>query len=288
MAKIRTLKAEFFRNAGVSRGGLLTKTLAAGLICAVADDDGRFKVKADDLKGEIFTHDAVSVDDVEQALQKLVTEDFIRLYRDHGRTFGVLVSWKSHQPVPPSRYIPSVLPAPPNTNRRRHAPTNRKQSSTDASSRAGVGKERNRKGEEGKGIGEEPPKGSPVGEADALVLVSPKSLTPAEQVFEAWRAMWHPTAKLTRERSAKIEARLREGWSLGDLVEAVTVGAERDPWVERHVALNDDIKNLLRSGSAVEKFLGLAREPASTLPPRKRTLAESYRQQAAALREAGQ
>jgi len=150
MAKIRTLKGEFFRNADISRGGPWAKVLAAGLVCAVADDDGRGKAGAAFLKGEIFTHDQVSLDEVAAALLALEEEHFIRLYSDHGRPFFAVLNWKKHQPVPPSRYKASDLPAPPNTKPRRHSPTERKHLSTAASSRAGVGSEG-----KGRGIGEE-------------------------------------------------------------------------------------------------------------------------------------
>jgi hypothetical protein len=146
VAKIRTLKGEFFRNADISRGGPWAKVLAAGLVCAVADDDGRGKADVAYLKGEIFTHDLVALEEVAAALQSLEREHFIRLYSDHKKPFFAVLNWIKHQPVPPSRYKASVLPAPPNTKPRRHSPTERKRLSTPASSRAGVGSE-------GKGIG---------------------------------------------------------------------------------------------------------------------------------------
>jgi len=146
MAKIRSLKGEFFRHAAISHGGLTTKVLAAGLITAVADDEGRFKAAPDYLRGEIFTHDQVTVEEVAAGLQHLRSVDFIQLYQDHSRAFGVIKNWKEHQPVPPSRFVASKLPAPPNTNgRRRHAgtqQTGRKQSREMSSSRAGVGSDR--------------------------------------------------------------------------------------------------------------------------------------------------
>jgi hypothetical protein len=123
MAKIRTLKAEFFRNADVSKVGILPKLLAAGLVLAVADDEGRFKAAPNYLLGEIFTHDAIGVDQVESALRALASVDFVRLYVVAGRQYGALPTWTDHQRVPPSHFKKSKLPPPPNTKRVRRLPS---------------------------------------------------------------------------------------------------------------------------------------------------------------------
>ena len=293
MAKIRSLKGEFFRNAGVSRGGLLTKTLAAGLICAVADDDGRFKAELDDLKGEIFTHDAVTVEQVDEGLQMLATEDFIRLYRDHGRTFGAVVNWKSHQPVPPSRYIASVLPAPPNTKRRRHSPTNRKHPKASASSRAGVGSE----GRGREGIGEER-KGSEIsptahsaGAETALVLQSEVSVSPVVQVFRTWVASTGRSDRtLLDPKRQRLIVRALAAYELIDVLDAV------DGWRfdAHHRGENDrgrpynDLGLILRDPEHIERFRDFKRRPvAVVMPTGKPSMSAFYRDQAAKHAEAG-
>ena len=127
MAKIRTLKAEFFRDEDISAGGLIVKALAAGLICCLADDEGRFKVSLARIKGEIFTHDHVSDDELAAALKYLHDSRWLVLY---GRSLastprrlastGAILAWTRHQRVPISRFTPSSLPPPPNTRGRRH------------------------------------------------------------------------------------------------------------------------------------------------------------------------
>lgn len=269
MAKIRTLKSEFFRNANISRAGRTAKLLAAGLVLTVADDEGRFRAAPDQIRGEVFTHDEVTTDEVQAALGALADEsvDFIRLYTVNNRPYGCMPGWKEHQRVPPSRFVKSKLPAPPNTKKRRQLSAESQASDIDSqatrSSRAGVGMEG--RGRERKG--RDTPIGSPVGETDALVLATQVSLSPVEQVFDAWRQRWHPTAKLTDERRGKIQGRLKDGWSVDDLVMAVTEGVANDPWADRHVGLNDDVKNLLRNESTVEKFLELSRTPLSHRMP---------------------
>ena len=150
MAKIRTLKGEFFRNADLSRAGLLPKLLAAGLVLAVADDEGRFKAAPNYLLGEIFTHDAIAVDQVQSALEGLASVDFVRLYVVKGRQFGALVTWSDHQRVPPSHFKKSKLPPPPSTKRVRRLPSTGKQMSAPLSRNGMEGIGRNgREGMEG-------------------------------------------------------------------------------------------------------------------------------------------
>lgn len=127
MAKIRTLKGEFFRNADLSRAGLLSKLLAAGLVLAVSDDEGRFKAAPNYLLGEIFTHDAIGVDQVQAALEGLASVDFVQLYSVKGRAFGALVTWKDHQRIPPTHFKESKLPPPPSTKRVRRLPSGGRQ-----------------------------------------------------------------------------------------------------------------------------------------------------------------
>jgi hypothetical protein len=270
MAKIRSLKGEFFRNAGVSKGGIVAKTLAAGLICAVADDDGRFKVKVDDFKGEIFTHDVVSAEDIDRALQSLAAEDFIRLYHDHGRAFGAVVNWKTHQPVPPSRYKASVLPAPPNTKRRKHLSTDRMHLSTDASSRVGVGSERigeDRRGSEG--IGVSTTSHSAAAET-ALVLESEISLPTDVQVFQAWVVSTGRSGQtvLTDKRRRLIQTALKV-YPLEDVLDAV------DGWKfsphhrgenERKTVYNA-IELILRDSHFIEQFRDFKRGLLTTAGP---------------------
>lgn len=79
----------------------------------------------------------------------------------------------------------------------------------------------------------------------------------ARTVFAAWvGSTGRSDCKLTEGRRAKIRARSREGYPLADLVDAVR-GWKHDPWPER--PRNNDITQLLRDGSQVEKFRDLER-----------------------------
>lgn len=80
-----------------------------------------------------------------------------------------------------------------------------------------------------------------------------------QRVFEAWReAAGHPGAKLTKDRREKVTARLREGYTVEEILLAVTEGWRHDPWPAR--ADNNDLVILLRTGPQLEKFRNLARK----------------------------
>ncbi len=292
MAKIRSLKGEFFRNADVSRAGFVAKTLAAGLICAVADDEGRFKAPADYLHGEVFTHDSVSVEDVQTALERLDDVDFIRLYSVRGRVFGWLPTWNEHQRIPPTRFVKSKLPAPPKRKSRRQ---------TAGIPQAAVVLARaprsDRKGSEG--IGEEG-KGSEVSvttsphSADAetaLVLKSEISVSPVVQVFRTWIASTGRSGKtLLDNKRQRLIARALAGYELEDILDAV------DGWRfdAHHRGENDhgrpynDLGLILRDPEHIERFRDFKRRPvAVVIPTGKPSMSAFYRDQAAKHAEAG-
>lgn len=305
MAKIRTLKGEFFRNADVSRAGPTAKLLAAGLVCTVADDEGRFKASADYIRGEVFTHDDLTVVDVEAALFALADDsvDFVRLYTLNQRHFGYIPGWKEHQRVPPTRFVKSKLPAPPYSIRRRQGAGNPQTSDIEAqagaSSRAGVGKER--KGEEGKGKegrGVISTTSHSANGGELLVLEPEISVSQFDQVWQAWlvsRAAFAAeqgrrpgSVRLDDLRRRRINNALKT-YPLEDVIDAVE-GWRFSP---HHSGENDrnavynDIELLLRDAKHIEEFRDYKRRGHVVALPGKRTLAQSYREQAAALKEAG-
>ena len=84
------------------------------------------------------------------------------------------------------------------------------------------------------------------------------------RVFECWvSTMGKSRAKLTRDRRQKIQARLREGYSVDDCCEAIA-GCAQSPY---HRGENDtgqrydDLELILRTGSKLEKFRETSRAP---------------------------
>jgi len=97
------------------------------------------------------------------------------------------------------------------------------------------------------------------------------------EVFAHWsRVVWanaHVAPKLTKERRARIRARLAEGYTVADLCLALD-GVRHDPWL---MGTADgarpggyrDVMTVLRDGAQVERLMGLAKQhaPKPKAPP---------------------
>lgn len=112
MARIRTIKPAFFRHRDLflleQSSGLPVRLAFAGL-WTVADREGRFRWKAEELKLDCLPYDAVNFAEV---LAVLETAGFVRKYTVEARDYGWIPSWSEHQKVGP-REAQSGLPAPP-------------------------------------------------------------------------------------------------------------------------------------------------------------------------------
>ncbi len=79
-----------------------------------------------------------------------------------------------------------------------------------------------------------------------------------EDIYAHWKiARSKPRARLTENRRVKIRARLREGFSVDDLIRAID-GVAFDPWPGR--AQHDDLTVILRNPEQVERFVGFHEE----------------------------
>lgn len=79
-------------------------------------------------------------------------------------------------------------------------------------------------------------------------------------VFEAWRVkLGHPQAKPNPSRLAKIRARIREGFTAAQLIQAIE-NSKNDPFLmgdNPNGKKYDDLESLLRDGSKVERLIAL-------------------------------
>lgn len=111
MARIRTVKPEFFRHGDLYEleieMGLPIRVAFAGLWTA-ADKEGRFKWKPLELKLDCLPHDDL---DFSRVLDALLTRGHIVKYAINGKEYGCIPSWKDHQIIN-NRESESVLPAP--------------------------------------------------------------------------------------------------------------------------------------------------------------------------------
>lgn len=109
MARIRSIKPDFFRHSGLYRleieTGLPIRVAFAGLWTA-ADREGRFRWDPDALKLDALPYDNV---DFSRVLDALATRGHIVRYASDGREFGWIPSWSEHQVIN-NRESASVLP----------------------------------------------------------------------------------------------------------------------------------------------------------------------------------
>ncbi len=116
MARIRTIKPEFFRHedlfAAERETGLPLRVAFAGLWTA-CDREGRFKWKPRQLKLDCLPHDEL---DFSRVLDALTTRGFVVKYAADGREFGAIPSWNEHQVIN-NREAASTIPEPTENNK---------------------------------------------------------------------------------------------------------------------------------------------------------------------------
>jgi hypothetical protein len=111
MARIRTIKPEFFRHYELFEAeketGLPLRLAFIGL-WTVCDREGRFKWRPEMLKVECLPYDQI---DFSRVLDALTTRDFIVKYALNDREFGWIKSFKQHQVIN-NKESASLLPEP--------------------------------------------------------------------------------------------------------------------------------------------------------------------------------
>src|SRR5689334_8672146 len=111
MARIRTIKPEFFRHEGLfeaERDTALPLRVAFAGLWTAADREGRFRWAPRPLKLDCLPFDDV---DFARVLNALWTRGFIVKYRVDDKDYGAIPSWAQHQFVN-NREKESALPAP--------------------------------------------------------------------------------------------------------------------------------------------------------------------------------
>lgn len=117
MARIRTIKPEFFRHEGLydlEQDTLLPIRLAFAGLWTECDKEGRFQWRPRMLKAAIMPYDDV---DFSRVLDALATRGFVVRYAcpeapdDRSRDFGCIPSWRLHQ-IPNNREKASQIPPP--------------------------------------------------------------------------------------------------------------------------------------------------------------------------------
>lgn len=115
MARIRTIKPDFFRHADLfeaERETRLPLRLAFAGLWTAADREGRFKWKPRELKLDCLPHDDV---DFARVLDALASRGWLVRYAANGIEYGAIPSWSVHQVIN-NRERASDIPAPNENN----------------------------------------------------------------------------------------------------------------------------------------------------------------------------
>jgi hypothetical protein len=111
MARIRSIKPEFFSSLSIADLSRDARLLFIGLWTYV-DDDGRGIADPRLIKAHVFPlDDDLPAPRVAELIDELLAKGRVRRYDVTDRTFLVVVNFSEHQRI--NRHIPSRLPAPP-------------------------------------------------------------------------------------------------------------------------------------------------------------------------------
>lgn len=121
MARIRSIKPEFWTSAQVMECSALARLLFIGM-WNFADDAGRMTYSAKTLKAQIFPSDDISVANVQRLVDELSTNGLVRVYEVDGRQYLHITGWH-HQKVdkPKESKIPGPVAEQSSNDRRRVA-----------------------------------------------------------------------------------------------------------------------------------------------------------------------
>jgi len=146
MARIRTIKPEFFTSEDIAGLSIPARLLFVGL-WTEADREGRLEDRPRQIKGRLFPHDAI---DIDALLDELVRVGVVVRYVVDGRRLLSIPGFIKHQ-RPHVREAPSTLPAPEHNlgSAEHNLGTPRSRRDPGEITREGKGREGSGKGREG-------------------------------------------------------------------------------------------------------------------------------------------
>lgn len=110
MARIRTIKPDFFKSEDVSALPMRARLTWIGL-WTQCDDHGRYKDSARLIKGDLWSLEDVSLRDIEDDLAALAEAGRIVRYAVEGKPYLAIVNWHAHQAI--NRPSKPKHPGPP-------------------------------------------------------------------------------------------------------------------------------------------------------------------------------
>jgi hypothetical protein len=212
LARIRTIKPEFFRHADLYEAeketGLPLRLAFAGLWTA-ADREGRFKWRPRELKLDCRPHDDV---DFSRVLDALTTRGWVVRYAVEGKEYGLIPSWQQHQVIN-NREKPSEIPEPSETNGLTREARVEDAATTPLKQVQGEGKGKEGEREIGGGEGSAPTK--------SKSLISPEAFETADSVLIAMGL--DPHHPLSVGAPLTIQGWFNEHWR----AECILIGVKR-------------------------------------------------------------
>jgi hypothetical protein len=250
--RIRSLKPEAWQDERLGRVSREARLLWTVLI-TFADDEGRFRALPAAIIGHGFPYDVEAFAGLQDWITELDTAGLLVLYDIDGVRYGCFPRWSDHQSI--NRGSPSLLPSPPFTERSVNG-----QGTLTERSRGGLDQLLGTiTGGSGSGSGSGS-KGANAPSASEPLAAGPSSKSDQEIVkglFDLWRERCgHDRARLTRDRAAKVKARLREGYTPEEIGQAIDGAAARPFVKEGH--RYDDLELICRNGSKLEDFMARA------------------------------
>lgn len=107
MARSRNIKPGFFKNEVLATLDPYTRLLFIGL-WTCSDRSGRFEVRLEKLKAEIFPHEQVML---EPCMTQLWDKHFLTFFEADGKRFAQVNNWSKHQ-SPHHKEVESEIPEP--------------------------------------------------------------------------------------------------------------------------------------------------------------------------------
>ena len=107
MARIRTIKPEFWTSGQIMECSTNTRLLFIGL-WNFADDKGRMTANPKKIRAQIFPSDELTVDHINMMLSELSKNDLITLYEVDNIEYLQIDGWSKHQRI--DKPQPSRLP----------------------------------------------------------------------------------------------------------------------------------------------------------------------------------
>lgn len=247
--RIRTIKPEIWADERVGDLSHGARLLFIGLI-TMADDEGRLRELPAAILGHVFPYDDISTAKLSKWLTEIAATGMIVRYTVDGRRYVAFPRWTTHQKV--DKGNESSLPVPPEfVESSPNDSTNGRRSVSD------VFDDDSR-----------PVRARSASRADPIRSFP----DPVRCLFDYWKATCrHPQALPTRERLAKVRARLGEGYTEDQIRQAIN-GAARAAFVNDAGKRFDDLELICRNGSKLESFIDRADGPNVVALPRAAAL----------------